>query len=123
MTTASNQPCLARVLAAASLMSEELSPEVTINQVLMFLHVAQAVRIDQGEAGRACNMSSAGNSRNAAALAAKGPFVPKEGYGVLRITQDPTDRRRRILMLTPKGRRLITTLETLVSEHPAPIAA
>ena len=98
---------------------QELDSVAPIHQLLVFLKVAAADQyiglpteslindedMDLGKSGVSRNLLELGSTSWK-----KSGDEFREGYGLLRQDVDPTDRRRRILYLTTKGKRLVERL-------------
>lgn len=93
--------------------AEELSGDLTINQLVAFLEIAAAdmrqEHLDMREVASLAGLSPAGASRALAALVAT-PRPRKPGYEVVTQDIDVFDRRRKTCSLTTKGRRVITNI-------------
>lgn len=81
----------------------ELEGEMPIQQILVLTYVALNEGKTQRELQDALNMPSSTTSRNIAALS-EVHRLGKPGLGLVTWVDHPTDRRSKLLQLTPKGR-------------------
>ena len=96
----------AMFLERALIRFRDLHPDVTAQQILFFLAVAIAPGISQNELHERTGICDSTASRTAALLTHLGNrHTP--GLDLVRMEEDPNDRRRKTLELTAKGRRLM----------------
>jgi len=103
----------ARILfELATEIAHTLDREIPLQHLRTFLRVAMAgdAGIDQQKLQRETESSSAGMSRTVRALSNVSWDKRRVGHGVVEVTIDPSDNRRRIVRLTPKGKALLTSL-------------
>lgn len=104
-----------RILYQALEQFRILHPEMPTQMVMTFLFIAQHEGCSVREIEGALGISQSSASRNAAALGNLTAFK-KPGYGLVEAKADPMELRRKILRLTPKGKMLMTTLETIMEK-------
>lgn len=104
MTALSPKQAL-NVLFRANEVVRTLDPEMPTQMVQTFLAVAIQPGLTMAELGDQVGLSQSSVSRNVAAL---GKFhrYGKAGHDVVSAEEDPVERRRKIVKLTPKGKRL-----------------
>lgn len=87
-----------------------------LQQVAVFLAVAQADHYGDGaevaDIGKKCGLSSASTSRNLSALG-DWHWRQKTGLKLVTLVPSMSDRRRKTVQLTHKGKALVKTLEAL----------
>ena len=90
-----------------------------IGTALALLYVARHQNRSEGvttaDLTRWLGMTSAAASRNSYYWADGTPDMPNAGYGLINISIDPMDRRKRTLRLTPKGEAFVNQLEELIN--------
>lgn len=93
-------------------LAQEFSRDTSLGYLLTFLRVGMAggEGIDQGRLGEEIGLSPAGMSRAVRALSEVSYDKQREGFGVVEFDLDPTDNRRRIIRLSPKGEQIINKL-------------
>lgn len=98
-----------------------LDPDLPIQYALSFLTIAEHEGLSIGELAERLGIAQSSASRNVAALSRWHSFG-KEGHDLVEAHEDPRERRRKLIRLTPKGRALIETLAGLVNP-PSPAGA
>lgn len=99
-----------------TVLTQDMGDKIPIQQVLTFLCVARAEEVGEElevfEVGRRINLSSAAISRN---LAAIGDWHRLQRPGLKLVTLKPmmSDRRRKIVHLTKKGRDVLNKLSKI----------
>ena len=63
---------------------------------------------------RALEFSTASGSRNTDWLSGKHRILDRQGLGLIIKSRDPTNKRRLLLQLTPKGKRLVQTIKDIL---------
>ncbi len=97
---------------ALELFRDEVSPEVQVNMVLIFLEVAQRGICNQKDVEVALDLTNATASRGVSWWSnAKRPGIP--GMGFIVREEDPRDRRYKLLRLTPTGRAFYDKLRAI----------
>jgi DNA-binding MarR family transcriptional regulator len=92
------------------------SIDMPAQQILTFLTVAMRPGITMEDLGRDVGISQSSVSRNVAALS-KQHRLGKPGADYLEAIEDPRERRRKVMYLTPKGRSVMRkALEALTGE-------
>lgn len=92
------------------------SDDMPAQQIQVFLTVALRPGITMENLGRDVGISQSSVSRNVAALS-KHHRLGKAGADYVEATEDPTERRRKIIFLTPRGRQIMRkALEALTRE-------
>lgn len=89
-------------------------PDMPIQYALSFLTIAQNEGLSMGDLAQRLGIAQSSASRNIAALSRWHSFG-KEGHDLVEALEDPRERRRKIVSLTPRGHRLIATLRALVA--------
>ena len=87
----------------------EQDGEMPVQQMLVLLWIASNEGKTQRELIAALSMAPSTSSRNIAALS-EVHRLGKPGLGLVTWSDHPTDRRIKLLMLTPKGKAFITRL-------------
>lgn len=100
---------LVRVLEAFRL----LDPDLPIQYALSFLTIAQNEGLSIRDLSEHLGIAQSSASRNVAALS-KWHSFGKEGHDLVQAEEDPRERRRKIVTLTPKGRALALRLADLI---------
>lgn len=92
----------------------KLDSEMQAQTMLAFIYIG---RMDRGgtpttvkEVGEYLGVTSASASRNIAALSDWHRYK-KPGHGVVEATENPERRNEKLIRLTPKGKRVLKTLE------------
>jgi DNA-binding MarR family transcriptional regulator len=87
----------------------ELDPEMQLQTLLTLLIVDMEPGITMTEALKKIGISQAAMSRNAAIL---GRLYSKgePGLDMIAATEDPMERRRKVMRMTPKGEKLLAEL-------------
>lgn len=89
-------------------------PDMPIQYALSFLTIAQHEGLSMGELAQRLGIAQSSASRNIAALSRWHSFG-KAGHDLVEALEDPRERRRKIVSLTPRGHRLIEALRALVA--------
>lgn len=90
----------------------KIDPEMRLQMVATFMTVANEEGITMKELGARLGISQSSCSRNVAALAQQ-HWLNKPGHDLLIATEDPDERRRKILKLTAKGRRVAEAISKI----------
>lgn len=114
-----------------------IHPAISLTSVRAFLYVAENPGINVTELALACDLTDAGASRVARALA--GPAIDRPlppSLDLLDCVISPVDPRERLLRLSPRGQALVERIEQLIAaqtpivlpagspeDEPAPIHA
>lgn len=100
------------LLRALETLTVEIDRDLPITSALVFLAVARTGTegCDQGRVMEELQLSSAGISRTVQTLGRTHYLKGKAGLDLVERQFDPTDNRRRVLRLTPKGTRLMRAL-------------
>lgn len=88
----------------------ELDPDMPIQYALSFLTLARHPGLSIRELSERLGIAQSSASRNVAALSAWHSFR-KPGHGLVEAKEDPRERRRKIVSLTPKGKALMRRLD------------
>lgn len=93
----------------------QLDPEMQAQTMITFLLVAMADPdpMPMADLARAAGLAQSSVSRNVSSLGAWSRHK-RPGLKLLESTEDLMDRRRKVVSLTPSGRRLKETLESLI---------
>jgi DNA-binding MarR family transcriptional regulator len=90
-----------------------------IQYALSFLTIAQNEGLSMGDLAQRLAIAQSSASRNIAALSRWHSFG-KDGHDLVEAREDPRERRRKIVSLTPRGHHLVATLRALVAGRTAP---
>tara|TARA_Y100001973_G_scaffold104462_1_gene174427 strand:+ start:1557 stop:1931 length:375 start_codon:yes stop_codon:yes gene_type:complete len=90
-----------------------LDKEIPAQVIATFLYVASHDDCFKGDLEKALAFSTASGSRNSDWLS-EFHRLNKAGLGLITKYRDPTNRRRQILKLSPKGRILVQQLKTIL---------
>lgn len=95
----------------------KFDPEMPVQTVLSFLYTAALTDKPEGvsikDIGAALEVSSAAASRNVSKLTEFG-VKSQGGHGLLETQEDPMFRVRKRIALTPKGKRVLSTLLEII---------
>lgn len=91
-----------------------LDPDLPIQYALSFLTIAQNEGLSMRELSERLEIAQSSASRNVAALSRWHSFG-KPGHDLVEAAEDPRERRRKVITLTPKGRQLIEDLKAIVN--------
>ncbi len=81
-----------------------------LHYIKLFLEVARRERCTFAELEEALNITHGSVSRSVAALSDTNRYG-QPGYGLLELHKDPRQTRRYLVMVSPKGKRLLTLLK------------
>ena len=95
----------------------KLDPDLPIQYALSFLTLAQNEGMSMRELAERLGIAQSSASRNVAALS-KWHSFGKPGLDLVQAEEDPRERRRKIISLTPKGHELIATLREMMQREP-----
>jgi DNA-binding MarR family transcriptional regulator len=90
-----------------------LDPDLPIQYALSFLTIAQHEGMSMGELAQHLGIAQSSASRNIAALS-KWHSFGKAGHELVEAHEDPRERRRKLVQLTPKGQRLVKILQAIM---------
>jgi len=90
-----------------------LDPDLPIQYALSFLTIAQHEGMSMGELAQHLGIAQSSASRNIAALS-KWHSFGKAGHDLVEAHEDPRERRRKLVQLTPKGQKLVKILEAIM---------
>ncbi|HYE53042.1 MAG TPA: winged helix DNA-binding protein [Azospirillaceae bacterium] len=91
-----------------------LDPDLPIQYALSFLTIAQNEGMSIRDLSERLGIAQSSASRNVAALS-KWHSFGKAGHDLIEAVEDPRERRRKIVTLTPKGRALAERLGDLLN--------
>lgn len=94
-----------------------LDPDLPIQYALSFLTIARNEGMSIRDLSERLGIAQSSASRNVAALS-KWHSFGKAGHDLVHAEEDPRERRRKILSLTPRGRELAERLADLLHEQP-----
>ena len=92
----------------------KLDSEMPIQMASVFLRVTMQPGITIKELMTLEDISQSSASRNVAALS-DWNRARKAGHGLIQAVEDPYERRRKIVTLTPKGKRVAATMNEILS--------
>jgi DNA-binding MarR family transcriptional regulator len=92
----------------------KLDPDLPIQYALSFLTLASNEGLSLGELATRLGIAQSSASRNVAALSEWHSFG-KPGLDLVEAKEDPRERRRKLVTLTPKGHALVETLREILS--------
>jgi len=87
----------------------KVDPDMPIQMAAAFLVVANNEGVTMKELGDKLGISQSSCSRNVAALS-KVHRLNKPGHDLVYAIEDPAERRRKIVFLTPKGKRVAESI-------------
>lgn len=93
----------------------KIDPEMQAHTINIFLVVCMNPGITMKDLGQQLGVSQATMSRNIAALG-KVHRLNRPGLDLVEAQEDPAERRRKIVNLTPKGKRIKDALEKIITE-------
>lgn len=88
----------------------DLDPEMQVQTLLTFLHAVRQPGSTMKEIGNLTNQTQASMSRNISALSQVSRHG-KPGLNLVHTYEDPMERRRKVVELTPKGQKFMKTLQ------------
>lgn len=94
--------------------SRQVYPDLTVAQLQVFLLVAIDPGISQAQIEEKTGLRGGSVSRIVALLSQYGAR-DKEGLNLINVSQDPNDRRARLIEITPKGTQFIHQMMSLLS--------
>ncbi|HYC03390.1 MAG TPA: winged helix DNA-binding protein [Azospirillaceae bacterium] len=94
-----------------------LDPDLPIQYALSFLTIAQNEGMSIRDLSERLGIAQSSASRNVAALS-KWHSFGKAGHDLVEAVEDPRERRRKIVTLTPRGRDLAERLGGLIQPQP-----
>lgn len=94
----------------------KLDQEMSVQTYYMLLLIRKHQPISMPNLVPLSGMSQASVSRNVNALGDR-PLRQKAGLGVVQLTHDPVDPRRKIVKLTAKGERFMTMLDDILEKE------
>ncbi|HWK44092.1 MAG TPA: MarR family transcriptional regulator [Stellaceae bacterium] len=95
-----------------------LDPDMPIQYALSFLTLARNEGLSMGELAQRLGIAQSSASRNVAALS-KWHSFGKAGHDLVEAREDPRERRRKLIRLTPAGRQLVASLSAIVAGKPS----
>ena len=88
----------------------KLDPEIPSQAINTFLYIVLHEGCSVKDIGEALNLRQSSASRNVAMLS-KMHRLRKPGFGLIEAREDPRERRRKVITLTPKGKRFLEDLD------------
>lgn len=94
----------------------KLDPTIQAQSIATFLFIAQNEGCSTADVGEALGLSQASASRNVGVFLKERTIHGRAAAGHDLVTQsiDPLNRRRRIIKLTPKGRRVSESIQHVI---------
>ena len=92
----------------------QIDPEMQAHTINIFLLICMFPGITMKDLGERVGVSQATMSRNIAAMG-KVHRMNRPGYDLVLAEEDPAERRRKIVTLTPKGKRLKDQIELIMN--------
>tara|TARA_R100000353_G_scaffold174548_1_gene142735 strand:- start:414 stop:794 length:381 start_codon:yes stop_codon:yes gene_type:complete len=92
----------------------KLDNELPCQTLATFLYIASHDDCTKVDLERALEFSTASGSRNTDWLSGKHRILDRQGLGLIVKSRDPTNKRRLLLQLTPKGKRLVQTIKDIL---------
>lgn len=111
----SKEQVAAVLVTALQEVREKLDADMPVQQLLTLLIAARTPGITMKDAMTELNISSASISRNVSALSPMNRFQ-KPGYGLIVAREDPLERRRKLMELTPAGSQFAKHLAAVVTK-------
>ncbi|MYL24377.1 MarR family transcriptional regulator [Halomonas alkaliantarctica] len=93
----------------------KIYPDMQMQNASIFVTIAMNQGITMKELGQRTGLAQSSCSRNVALLSEHLKY-DKPGYGLVVATEDPVERRRKIVRLSSKGERVAASLDLLVRE-------
>lgn len=93
----------------------KIDPEMPLQTAVTFCTVAAEEGITMKRLQEKLGFSQSSCSRNVASLS-KFHRLNKPGHDLLYTTEDPHERRRKIVMLTPKGKRVAESIKAVFED-------
>ena len=93
----------------------KLDADMTIHQAVCFMYVVKYNGITMKELADRIGIAQSSTSRNVAALS-KWHRLGKEGLDLVEAIEDPAERRKKRVSLTPKGKLMAEQLRSIVEE-------
>ncbi len=90
----------------------KIDPEMPMQMAVVFLVVADEEGINMADLSKKAAIAQSSASRNVAALS-KWHRLNKAGHDLLHTKEDPTERRRKLVYLTPKGKQVAKAIAKL----------
>lgn len=112
METKTSTKALVALFAAIEEL-RKIDPELPTQHAAAFITVAFQPGITMKEMADRLGISQSSSSRIVAALG-KWHRLGKPGYDLVEASEDPAERRRKIMHLTPKGRRIAVALSNIM---------
>lgn len=88
----------------------DLDPNMPASQMLFLLYTAQMPDSSVRQIAQAANVPHASASRYLTSLSDGRPAIGQEGLGVLEQTENPLDRKFKIVSLSDKGKELLSMI-------------
>lgn len=92
----------------------KIYPDMQMQTASIFVTIALNPGITMKELGERAGLAQSSCSRNVALLS-EWLRHNKPGYGLVVATEDPVERRRKIIRLTANGERVASTLDMLIT--------
>lgn len=99
-----------RHLAQVLTRFRDVYSEMPVQQMLLLIYVGTHGEVTQKDLATALDLTTSAVSRNIATLSTLANGIGKTGLGLITWVDHPTDRRAKLVVLTPKGRTLVASL-------------
>ena len=91
----------------------KIYPDMQMQTAGIFVTISLNEGITMKDLGQKCGLAQSTTSRNVSLLSDKLRH-DKNGYGLVVAEEDPVERRRKIVKLTPAGRRVAASLSGII---------
>ena len=93
----------------------DLDPDISATTISAFLAIAEQEGMNMKELGETLGVAQSSCSRNVSALTRlKNPKENQEGLDLVVRTEDPLEGRRKIMFLSPKGKKMHQKIRRII---------
>lgn len=107
---------MSALLKVLNRVTKETNKMLGLHQLLMFVRVAEAGELGQGELPALLGVGQSAVARNMDLLGAGNPYKGSIGYRLLEAFQDPRDRKAKRIILTERGKALWREIQGILQE-------